>query len=129
MKIFFILLFFNYTTSINYIILPLKKNREVFSQYQNILELLLNNEVYSEFYIGSPPQTLKGFFNFLEHDSYIKKKTINGVFDDISSLLFMPDISNWNTKNLIDISLLFFYVLKELVVLLGKLLKLMEEEI
>ena len=80
MKIFFILLFFNYTTSIKYIILPLKKNREVFSQYQNILELLLNNEIYSEFYIGSPPQTLKGFFNFSEFDSYIKKKNIKWCF-------------------------------------------------
>ena len=91
MKIFFILLFFNYTTSINYIILPLKKNREVFSQYQNILELLLNNEVYSEFYIGSPPQILKGFFNFLEHDSYIKKKTINGVFDEQKSSTYISE--------------------------------------
>ena len=91
MKIFFILLFFNYTTSINYIILPLKKNREVFSQYQNILELLLNNEVYSEFYIGSPPQTLKGFFNFLEHDSYIKKKTLNGVFDEQLSSTYISE--------------------------------------
>ena len=91
MKIFFILLFFNYTTSINYIILPLKKNREVFSQYQNILELLLNNEVYSEFYIGSPPQTLKGFFNFSEFDSYIKKKTLNGVFDEQLSSTYISE--------------------------------------
>ena len=91
MKLLFILFFFNYITSINYLILPLKKNREVFSQYQNILELLLNNEIYSEFYIGSPPQTLKGFFNFSEFDSYIKKKTLNGVFDEQLSSTYISE--------------------------------------
>ena len=91
MKKIIILFFFSYIISLNYLNIPFEIKQNSFSLSNNFISLLLNNEIYSEFSLGTPSQIIKGYYHFLEIRSYVCDKKINGIFNEELSSTFKKE--------------------------------------
>ena len=91
MKKILIIFFFSNIISLKYINLPFEIEQISFSLSNNFISLLLNNEIYSKFSLGTPPQILKGYYQFFEMRNYVCNRKLNGIFNEQLSSTFIKE--------------------------------------
>ena len=108
---------FNDNINLDGIIDDMKKTKKIRKFRENLLDLNASelSQIPEAFYnFENKPNICSPYFdlNIKPGEDYInlienKKFTLTGIFAGCSSLKELPDISKWNTKNVIKISFLF----------------------
>ena len=99
MKKILILFIFSYIISLKYINVPFETEQISLSSSNNFISLLINNEIYSKFSLGTPPQILKGYYHFFQVRNYVCYRKINGIFNEELSSTFKKEEKESNYYN------------------------------